>query len=289
LIDFVNEQDKLNDTDNLGKYVTTTLNRQGNLEYAVEGETTNYTQIPKTSYKTYNDLVVVSRDLNLNKNLIKYTLQLSKDFINRSSYVGRKSAYRPFEIPNTDVVHRQDKYTEFIVLTKTIDDVYIASEYSIIQPKARKLKEIVIPSIANSKPKSTGPVLPPETDPDRMTKADLDLEIKRAELKKKIKEVSLLEIKELKARGEVIPTELVNSLIREMSEAMKIAYMDGIENYTVVIARQKKMSVQEEADVKKHFTELINNILKRQTYVAKRGLKSIVKAYQEIRGKGESK
>jgi hypothetical protein len=164
-----------------------------------------------------------------------------------------------------------------------------ASEYSIIQPKARKLKEIVIPSIANSKPKSTGPVLPPETDPDRMTKADLDLEIKRAELKKKIKEVSLLEIKELKARGEVIPTELVNSLIREMSEAMKIAYMDGIENYTVVIARQKKMSVQEEADVKKHFTELINNILKRQTYVAKRGLKSIVKAYQEIRGKGESK
>lgn len=128
-----------------------------------------------------------------------------------------------------------------------------------------------------------------ETDPDKMTKADLELEIKRTELKKKLKEVSLLSIKEDKARGEVVPTELVNSLIREMSEAMKIAYMDGMENYTVVVARQKKMTTAEEAAIKSHFTGLINETLKRQTYVAKRGLKNVVKAYQEIRSKGESK
>lgn len=131
--------------------------------------------------------------------------------------------------------------------------------------------------------------IPVETDPDKMTKADLELEIKRTELKKKLKEVSLLSIKEDKARGEVVPTELVNSLIREMSEAMKIAYMDGMENYTVVVARQKKMTTAEEAAIKSHFTGLINETLKRQTYVAKRGLKNVVKAYQEIRSKGESK
>lgn len=138
LTDFVNEQDKLNDTDNLGKFVTTTLNRQGNLEYTVSGQSTNYTQIPKVSYKTYNDLVVVSRDLNLNKNLINYTLQLSKDFINRSSYVGRNSAYRPFEIPNVDVVHRQDKYTEFIVLTKNVSNV-LPQGYSILNGYGKQM------------------------------------------------------------------------------------------------------------------------------------------------------
>tara|TARA_R110000796_G_scaffold60642_10_gene140348 strand:- start:3709 stop:4407 length:699 start_codon:yes stop_codon:yes gene_type:complete len=131
--------------------------------------------------------------------------------------------------------------------------------------------------------------LPPETDPDRMTKAEIDTAIKLAELKKKIADAQYSEIKVSKARGEVIPTDLVNSLIREMSESMKIAYMDGIENFTVVVARQKKMSVDEEANIKSHFTGLINDILKRQTFVAKKGLKNIIAAYQEVRGKGESK
>lgn len=138
LTDYINEQDKLNDTVNLGKFVSSTLNRQGNQQYTVSGKTVNYGSIPKLGFRTYNDLVVSARDLNLNKNLITYTLQLSKEFINQSSFVGRSSAYRAFEIPSTDIVHRQDKYTNFIVLTKDINNV-IPKGYSILQPYGLKM------------------------------------------------------------------------------------------------------------------------------------------------------
>lgn len=138
LTDFINEQDKLNDTDNLGKYVTTTLNRQGNSQYTVSGRTRSYGSIPKLGFRTYNDLVVSGIDLNMNKNLINYSLQLSKDFINQSDFVGRNSQYRAFEIPSDNIVHRQDKYTQFVVLTKDIDNVS-PKGYEIFTLAGRKL------------------------------------------------------------------------------------------------------------------------------------------------------
>jgi len=138
LTDFINEQDKLNDTDNLGKYVLTTLNRQGNLQYTVSGDTDNYGEIPKLGFRTYNDLVVSARDLNLHNKLIMYTLQLSRDFINQSDYISRNSQYRAFEIPNTDVVHRQDKYTNFIVLTKNINNV-LPKGYNVLSEYGNKM------------------------------------------------------------------------------------------------------------------------------------------------------
>lgn len=117
----------------------------------------------------------------------------------------------------------------------------------------------------------------------------LETEIKRADLEKKQQDIKLLKIKEAKMKGELIPTDLVQSLIRELSEAMKIAYMDAIENYTVVISRQKKLTTKEESDIKSHFTRIINDALSRQTAVAKKGLKNIVSEYQEVRSRGEKK
>jgi len=138
LTDYVNEQDKLNDTENLGKFILTTLNRQGNLQYSVSGKTQNYGKIPKIGFRTFDDLVVSSRDLNLNNKIITYTLQLSKDFINQSDWVGRNSQYRAFEIPSNDLVFRQDKYTTFIVLTKDKANV-LPKGYNVLSEYGNKM------------------------------------------------------------------------------------------------------------------------------------------------------
>lgn len=117
-IKYFNEQDTINDTTHLGKYIKTSLNKQGNLQYTVSGITESYGSIPKLGYLTYNDLVVSARDMNLNKKRIDYTLTLSKDFINQNSNMRPNSKHRIFEISSDDVVFRQDIYREFIVLTK---------------------------------------------------------------------------------------------------------------------------------------------------------------------------
>lgn len=118
VVKFINEQDRLNDTTNLGEYTRKTLNKLGNTVYTVSGRNTYYNYIPRLGYKTSDGKYITSRNINLNKNLITYDLELSENFINQSSYVGVNSAFRQFEVPADDYVHRQDKYREFIVLTK---------------------------------------------------------------------------------------------------------------------------------------------------------------------------
>lgn len=117
----------------------------------------------------------------------------------------------------------------------------------------------------------------------------LEKQIKQADLKKKEQEIEKLKLQNAKLQGQLIPTELVKSLIREFSEAMKISYLDAVESYTTIVAKQKKLTREEESKIKQHFTALINDTLKKQGVNAKKQLKNIVEDYQEVRGKGERK
>jgi len=117
-IKYFNEQDKINDAENLGKYAKKTINKLGNTIYMVSGRARDYKSIPKLGYKTTDGKIITSRNMNLNKNLVTYDLELSKDFLNQSSFIRVNSAYRQYEVPDTDIVHRQDKYQEYVVLTK---------------------------------------------------------------------------------------------------------------------------------------------------------------------------
>ena len=116
-VKYSNEQDKINDTKNLGEQAKKTINKLGNIIYTVSGIAKEYETIPKLGYKTTDGKYISSRSINLNKNLITYDMELSENFLNQSSYVGVDSAYRQYEVPATDIVHRQDKYQEFILLT----------------------------------------------------------------------------------------------------------------------------------------------------------------------------
>lgn len=118
---FSNEQDRMNDTINLGDYTRKTLNKLGNTIYTVSGRTKDYSSIPKLGYKTNDGKHIVSRNLSLNKNLITYDLELSENFLNQSSYIGINSAFRQYEVADTGYVHRQDKHKEFVIMCDDSD------------------------------------------------------------------------------------------------------------------------------------------------------------------------
>ena len=127
------------------------------------------------------------------------------------------------------------------------------------------------------------------TQKSRYNSLSIESEIKKADLEKKQKDIKLADLKIAKLEGELIPTDLVRTVISELSEAMKIAYMDAMENYTTVIARQTKLSIAKESEIKKHFTRIINDTLDRQVVIAIKSVKKIVDEYSETRGRGESK
>jgi uncharacterized repeat protein (TIGR02543 family) len=130
-IKYINEQDKFNDAKNLGEYARKTINKLGNVIYTVSGREKNYENIPKIGYKTNDGKYISTRDISLNKNLVNYTLELSENFINQSTYVGVNSAYRQFEVPMTDIVYRQDKYKEYVILTADKES-YLPNETNFI-------------------------------------------------------------------------------------------------------------------------------------------------------------
>jgi len=175
---------------------------------------------------------------------------------------------------------------------KNSDRLELKREQVIAQPTVKKTKskskkvqennttELPPPPIRNSE----------ELTPIQkrtLSKADIDIKIKKASLEKTMEEIAILKVKKMKMHGELIPTDIVKSLIRELTEGVKIAYLDAMENYTVVISKQKKLTEVEKSNIKKEFTTIINKAVERQSYVANKGLKSIVEEYSQTKGVGE--
>tara|TARA_R110001606_G_scaffold380908_1_gene541718 strand:+ start:981 stop:1649 length:669 start_codon:yes stop_codon:yes gene_type:complete len=153
--------------------------------------------------------------------------------------------------------------------------VQVPSMPPISAPVDRSIPKEYIPEAPNSNTSSS--VYEMERE-----KAQLSNEKIRQEIRVKRAQAEKLE-------GGLIPVEVVASLILLMSESMKIAYMESLETYTVVVSAQAKLDNDQVAKIKKHFTAIINDNLKKQVSAAKRGLKNIVAEYSESRGQGERK
>jgi hypothetical protein len=123
--------------------------------------------------------------------------------------------------------------------------------------------------------------------PELKSTYGLEAEKKALEVEKLKKENRILKAKAEKLEGELIPTELVKALIRELSEAMKISYMEALETYTVIVGAQKKLTSIEMSNIKRHFTGLINDTLIKQVDIAKKMLSNIVNEYSQTKGRGE--
>lgn len=123
--------------------------------------------------------------------------------------------------------------------------------------------------------------------PELKSTYGLEAEKKALEVEKLKKENRILSAKAEKLEGALIPTELVKSVIIELSEAMKIAYGESLETYTVVVGAQVKLNNEQISNIKKHFSGLINDTLKKQIEIAKKMISNIVDEYSETKGRGE--
>jgi hypothetical protein len=119
---YINESARLIDSFTIGEYTRETLNRSGN-------DTINYTGIirdlellPDIGYKDLDGNIISSYSINVVSPEIKlYTLQLQNNFSGVNPIIQIPSAYRQYQIPDDDVVFRQDIYYETFIFSK--DDI----------------------------------------------------------------------------------------------------------------------------------------------------------------------
>ena len=141
---FSNEQDKMNDTNKLGQYTRKSLNKQGNEVIYVTARYDNYSDIPKLgSSVQYGDggnaYYITSRDVKIKKDFVEVSFELSENFINQSSYVNVASEYRQFEVPKDNTVFRQDKYREYLIMTKDEDAAKYVPSQSVLTQYGRRM------------------------------------------------------------------------------------------------------------------------------------------------------
>lgn len=123
----------------------------------------------------------------------------------------------------------------------------------------------------------------------RQQSQNLDKELKAQQLEKTREETELLYIKKNKLLGEHIPVDLVKSLVVQLSETIKTAYIDASNDLILYFSSQHQLNKSQETDLKKKLTETINKAVDQSVDQSKKDLKKMQIEYSNKRGRGEKK
>ena len=125
--------------------------------------------------------------------------------------------------------------------------------------------------------------------PELVRKIDLENEIKEATLKKHNQEIQLLQSKNDKINGVVIPTELVKIIFRQHTKSMMSEFQNATDKILRAFSKKRDMSSQEQAEMRSTLIEAINIGMKNSVEVSKKNIQNIINEYSETRGVGEKK
>lgn len=117
---YVNESAKLIDINTMGEYTRTMVNRAGNDVITYSGAIRDLRNLPDIGYKDSDNNIVSTYSLSVVSPTIKtYSLQLQKDFSGVNPLVKLTAPYRQYQVPDDEVVYRQDIYNEAFIVSKT--------------------------------------------------------------------------------------------------------------------------------------------------------------------------
>jgi len=117
---YVNESAKLIDINTMGEYTRTMTNRAGNDVITYTGVIRDLRKLPDIGYKDNDNNIVSTYSLSaLSPKIKTYSLQLQKDFSGVNPLVKLSAPYRQYQVPDDEVVYRQDIYNEAFVFSKT--------------------------------------------------------------------------------------------------------------------------------------------------------------------------
>lgn len=116
---YFNEQAQINDMKSLGDIAKKYANRKGNEISFYKGYTQSLGGNIVLGMKNARGEKLTRFTVGVMPNLRTLSLEYAKNYTNISSYRGIPSAYRQWQVPNNNLVHRRDKYTEFYYLSET--------------------------------------------------------------------------------------------------------------------------------------------------------------------------
>lgn len=117
-----NQTDNSVETRFFGENIKGAVARMGNPEKTVTINLRNINNIPKAGQLWDDDYYIVSVSVSVNADLFEVSVGLSKNFNRKSQYIGANSIKRIYEVSEEMVQQRHTIYTDYIVLTKELDE-----------------------------------------------------------------------------------------------------------------------------------------------------------------------
>jgi hypothetical protein len=110
---------------------------------------------------------------------------------------------------------------------------------------------------------------------------------KALDIEKITSEISLLQLKEAKIRGEVVPTDLVKIVFTQHSKSISTAFFNAADNLFVHISKKANLNRNDQAELRSGLVALINKAVEESVGMSKKMLKNILEEYSQKRGVGE--
>ena len=116
-----------------------------------------------------------------------------------------------------------------------------------------------------------------ELDKDRKS---LDIEIKREDLEIK-------RIEKRKKLGELMPVELVKTLVTTHTESIKTAYSESADKLIVIFSHENQLSDAQIAKIRGEFTRILNAAIDLAVDSSKKTMRTLIQEFSNKRGVGQ--
>lgn len=124
-------------------------------------------------------------------------------------------------------------------------------------------------------------------DPAVVRRFELENAQKDANLRKTLKEIAILELKEQKQRGEVIPTDIVMPIMAQHFKSVTTEFKQGAEQLLVILQAKHGFSRDQMAEYRGNLIKIINDSIKKAVAESEKSIENIVSEYSTKKGVGE--
>lgn len=132
--------------------------------------------------------------------------------------------------------------------------------------------------------KSEKIVTPPETGTKSNSEGwELGLKKLQADVDKKLIDIEKTTLEVMKLKGKLIPTDLVSSLISQLSHSFIVSYKEAASQLMIEFSHRKKLSAKDEAEMKGELVKAINKCHDRAINEAKVSLKTLVSLVKPVK------
>jgi hypothetical protein len=114
-------------------------------------------------------------------------------------------------------------------------------------------------------------------------KFDIEIEEKEARINKIRQEARMAELKEQKLTGQLIPTDVVYSTIRQLSQSLMMSFKNMAEAAVTDIAKSAKMNRDQMAALRKQMKDHINTAINQAVDDAQKNVDNITKEYSQAK------